>query len=39
MDFIEQIKVDINKENKANHIAELVENISIMITSREKIFA
>ena len=33
LDFIEQIKVDISKENKVNHIAELVENISIMITS------
>ena len=33
MDFIEQIKNDIKQENKANHIAELVENISIMIIS------
>ena len=36
MDFIEQIKLDISKENKVNHIAELVENISIMITSGKK---
>tara|TARA_B100000035_G_scaffold297849_1_gene291024 strand:+ start:7503 stop:8462 length:960 start_codon:yes stop_codon:yes gene_type:complete len=36
LDFIEQIKLDINKENKANQIAELVENISIMITSGKK---
>jgi len=34
--FIKQIKVDINTENKENHIAELVENISIMITSGKK---
>jgi len=34
--FIKQIKVDINTENKENHISELVENISIMITSGKK---
>ena len=28
--------MDINTENKENHIAELVENISIMITSGKK---
>ncbi len=31
--FIEQIKNEINQENKVNHVEELVQNISIMVLS------
>ena len=36
IEFIKQIKNDMNKDNKINHICELVENISIMILSGKK---
>ena len=33
IEFIKQIKNDMNKDNRVNHICELVENIGIMISS------